>query len=176
MPFATVAATASEMNAPAKFRSAASSTASRGDTARVEIDVATTFAVSWNPFVKSNASAAATTITRMRSLFTRPSGVLDDDSLEDVGDPLRRVDRLLEPLVDVLPADHHHRVDAAVEERGHRLARDAVAVVLEPVDLDRVVRDVVEVPQARHRLGDLTARLEQDVGQPLRLLHRRLDP
>ena len=34
-------------------------TAIRGDIARVEIDVATTFAVSWNPLVKSNASAVA---------------------------------------------------------------------------------------------------------------------
>jgi hypothetical protein len=70
MPLATVAATASEMNAPAKFRRDASSTASRGETARVEIDVATTFAVSWNPFVKSNASAVATTMTRITSLCT----------------------------------------------------------------------------------------------------------
>ena len=37
-------------------------TAIRGDIARVEIEVATTFAVSWKPFVKSNASAVATTM------------------------------------------------------------------------------------------------------------------
>src|SRR3954447_4382893 len=176
MPLATVAATASEMNAPAKFRIDASSTARRGDTARVEIDVATTFAVSWNPFVKSNASAVATTMTRITSLSIRlRSGVLDDDALEDVGDALRRVDRRLEPLEDVLPADHDHRVDAAVEERRHGLAHDAVAVVLEPVDLDGVVRDVIEVAQPRHRLADGPGRLQQHVGEALRLLHRRLD-
>ena len=67
MPVATVAATSSEMNAPAKFRIAAISTAVRGDSARVEIDVATTLAVSWKPFVKSNASAVATTITSTTS-------------------------------------------------------------------------------------------------------------
>src|SRR5215211_6203996 len=60
---ATVAATASEMNAPAKLSAAAYVTARRGAIARVEIEVATTFAVSWNPFVKSNMSAVATTIT-----------------------------------------------------------------------------------------------------------------
>ena len=59
------------MNAPTKFRIAASVTAERGDSARVEIDVATAFAVSWKPFVKSNASAVATTMTRMMSLSTR---------------------------------------------------------------------------------------------------------
>ena len=36
--------------------------------------------------------------------------------------------------------------------------RDPVAVVLEAVDLDRVVRDVLEAAQPRHRLGDLAAR------------------
>ena len=34
----------------------------RGDIARVEIDVATALAVSWKPLVKSNASAVATTM------------------------------------------------------------------------------------------------------------------
>jgi hypothetical protein len=35
----------------------------RGDIARVETDVATAFAVSWKPFVKSNPSATRTTRT-----------------------------------------------------------------------------------------------------------------
>src|SRR3977135_2402414 len=57
IPLATVAATFSEMKAPTKFRIAAKPTARRGDIARVAIDVATTFAVSWNPLAKSKASA-----------------------------------------------------------------------------------------------------------------------
>ena len=52
---------------------------------------------------------------------------------------LGRIDGLLEPLEDVLPADHDHRIDTRVEERRDRLAHDAVAVVLEAVDLDGVV-------------------------------------
>ena len=71
MPVAIVAATASERNAPTKFSAAASATATRGDSARVEIDVATAFAVSWKPFVKSNASAVPTTIQRTMSWSTR---------------------------------------------------------------------------------------------------------
>src|SRR4051794_12077381 len=39
IPFATVAATASEMKAPTKFRIAAKVTATRGGSARVEIEV-----------------------------------------------------------------------------------------------------------------------------------------
>src|SRR3954466_14517451 len=83
IPFATVAATASEMNAPTKLRIAANVTATRGGSARVEIAVATTFAVSWKPLVKSNASAVPTTRTRMMSLLTGApaSRVLDDYSL-----------------------------------------------------------------------------------------------
>ena len=63
-----------------------------------------------------------------------------------------------------------------VEERRQRLAQDPVALVLEPVDLDRVVVDVLERPQARHRAVDLARRLVQDVRHALGLLHRRLDP
>ena len=68
MPVAIVAATDSERNAPTKLRIAAIVTATRGAIARVEIDVATAFAVSWKPLVKSNASAVATTIQRTTSL------------------------------------------------------------------------------------------------------------
>src|SRR3954462_13395046 len=62
MPCATVAATASEMNAPTKFRSAANVTATRGGSARVEIEVAPRWGVAWKPFVKSNARAVPTTM------------------------------------------------------------------------------------------------------------------
>ena len=42
--------------------------------ALLSVEVATTFAVSWKPLVKSNASAVATTMTRMMSLSTeRPA-------------------------------------------------------------------------------------------------------
>ena len=68
IPLPTVFATAVVTNAPARFATAATATASRGDSARVEIDVATAFAVSWNPFVKSKPSATITTTTR-RALF-----------------------------------------------------------------------------------------------------------
>ncbi len=64
---ATVAATSSEMKAPAKLRTAAIPTAVRGGSAWVEIVVATTLAVSWKPLVKSKASAVTTTIARIRS-------------------------------------------------------------------------------------------------------------
>src|SRR4051794_25850536 len=73
IPLATVAATSSETNAPAKLKTADIATAARGDSARVEMLVAIALAVSWNPLVKSNASAVATTMYRTMSLSTRKS-------------------------------------------------------------------------------------------------------
>src|SRR3954470_22525096 len=175
MPDAIVAATASDRNAPTKFSDEAIATAARGPIARVEIDVATAFAVSWNPLVKSNARAVPTTIQRTTSESIALL-VLDDDALEDVRDGLGGVDRVLEPLEDVLPADHQHRVDAPLEQRGERFAQHAVAVVLEPVHFDGVVIDVLERPQARDRAGDRAGGVVQDVRHLGRLVHRRLDP
>ena len=43
-----------------------------------------------------------------------------------------------ESLVDVLPANHDQRVDAVVaEERGERVTQDAVALVLERLQLEQ---------------------------------------
>ena len=124
MPVAIVAATANDTNAPAKLRIAASRTAVRGVSARVETLVAIAFAVSWKPFVKSKKRATATTATRVRSSIAGVgSGVLHDDVRDDVGGRLAGVERALEPFVDVLPADDDERVDPLVaEERRERLA------------------------------------------------------
>src|SRR4029077_13700251 len=64
---ATVAATEIEMKAPTKLSSEATPIATPGRAAPVEIEVATTLAVSWKPLVKSNASAVPTTMTKMTS-------------------------------------------------------------------------------------------------------------
>src|SRR5215210_5598170 len=173
MPLAIVAATASDRNAPTKFSTAARPTATRGGIARVEIDVATALAVSWKPFVKSKASAVPTTIQRTTSSIGL--AVLDHHALEDVRRALRRVDGLLEALEDVLPPDDHHRVDAGLEQRGEGLADLAVAVVLEPVDLDREVPAGAERAQAGDRVVHFAAGLVEDPRELLGLHHRRLD-
>src|SRR3954466_5612341 len=64
---ATVAATEIEMKAPTKFSIEANAIATCGLAAPVEIEVATTFAVSWKPLVKAKARAVPTTMTRMTS-------------------------------------------------------------------------------------------------------------
>ena len=68
IPFPTVVATAVVTNAPARLASAAIRTARRGVSARVDTEVATALAVSWNPFVKSKPSATTTTRTSSASL------------------------------------------------------------------------------------------------------------
>ena len=70
IPDEIVVATFSEMKAPARLSTAESATATRGRSARVAIEVAIALAVSWNPFVKSKASAVTMTTTRSRVLPT----------------------------------------------------------------------------------------------------------
>ena len=100
---------------------------------------------------------------------------LDRDPLEHVGDRLARVDGGLERVEDVLPADQHHRVDAVLEQRRDGRALQPVALVLEPVDLDEVRRQLGAVAQAAQRGGDLLGAAHEHAGDLLRLLHRRLD-
>ena len=90
-------------------------------------------------------------------------------------DRLAGVDRRLERLEDVLPADHDHRVDAAREQRGDAVALQAVALVLQAMDLDQVRAELGARAQAAQRLRDLLARADEHVGELDRLLHRRLD-
>ena len=63
----------------------------------------------------------------------------------------------------------------STEQRRERLARDPVALVLEPVDLDEVMVQLLEAAQPRERLGDVAAGILQHAGQLQRLLHRGLD-
>ncbi|MNN72207.1 hypothetical protein D3C81_1882210 [compost metagenome] len=58
-------ATPVNIKAPTKFISAAIIIAVRGFKARVETEVAIALAVSWNPLIKSNASARNITIPRI---------------------------------------------------------------------------------------------------------------
>src|SRR5262245_51929592 len=159
------------MKAPTKLSSEASPIATCGRAAPVEIEVATTLAVSWKPLVKSKASAVAMTRTRITPESTTtpsPSRVFDDYALEYLGRGLGGVDRLLEHREHVLPADHDHRVDAVGEERGDGVAGDPVAIVLEPVDLDPVLVEILERGQVLQSHRQLFAGGNEDFGQGLR--------
>jgi len=64
MPPPIVLATLVDTKAPSRLRTAAMMTATRGDRARVETEVAMALAVSWKPLVKSKISAMATMVMR----------------------------------------------------------------------------------------------------------------
>jgi hypothetical protein len=72
IPLAIVAATLIDRKAPTRLRTAAISTATRGFSAPVAIDVATALAVSWNPLVKSKQTAVTTTRIRMNMSLDCP--------------------------------------------------------------------------------------------------------
>src|SRR5919201_280480 len=160
-PLATFFATAVVTKAPARLATAATSTAVRGVTARVPTEVAIAFAVSWKPFVKSKPSATTTTTTSRTSF--NGSAVLHHDGVEDVGRVLARVDRLLERLVNVLPADDRDRVVGGAEELGYGLAVQPVALVLEGAELHQLPARVLEAVEARDRLLELRRRAQNHV-------------
>jgi CHASE2 domain-containing sensor protein len=58
-----------------------------------------------------------------REWFSHSSGALDRDPAQHVGHAVAGVDSVLDPLEDVLPANHHHRVDTALEESGEPVAQ-----------------------------------------------------
>ena len=58
-----------------------------------------------------------------REWYVTPSGALDGDPPQHVGHAVAGVDAVLDPLEDVLPADHHHGVDTALEESGEPVAQ-----------------------------------------------------
>jgi hypothetical protein len=60
----TVSATSTDRKAPTRLSTPDRATATFGRSAWVAMDVAIAFAVSWNPLVKSNASAVITTSAR----------------------------------------------------------------------------------------------------------------
>jgi hypothetical protein len=71
IPVPTVAATLVEIRAPTTLNTAAIARATRGVRALVEIEVAIALAESWNPLVKSKASATTTITTTRAVMFMR---------------------------------------------------------------------------------------------------------
>src|SRR5262245_5190818 len=104
--------------APRKFSTPAMAMACSGVRPRVATTVAIALAVSWKPLMKSNTTAS--TITAM-SIAKPPSnglGVLDDDAVQDVGDVLGSVGRLLEKPVGLFPADQVEELVGPLDQGG----------------------------------------------------------
>ena len=154
IPLPTVFATAVVTNAPARLAIAAIATARRGDSARVETEVATAFAVSWKPFVKSKPERDDDDDDEEEVAPMRLP-VLDEDRLEHVGGVLAGVDRLLEPLVDVLPADDRSAGPRPSGRARRRRREQPVALVLELAQRDQLLARVLEALEQLDRLVQL---------------------
>src|SRR5713101_7035430 len=120
--------------APTRLHKAESPTGPRGESERVEIDVAIAFAVSWKPLVKSNRTATAIVAQRRIAV----SGILDRDRLHDVGGVLASVHGGFEQVVDVLPLHQFGGITDFREQLSDSCAGEPVALVFEPVDFETV--------------------------------------
>src|SRR5512134_4066906 len=149
MPLPMVVATWVEISAPTKLRPAAIMIALRTESARVEMQVAMAFAVSWNPLMKSNNRAATITIPRRSS---GASGILQRHAFQDVRRVLAPVGGGLEGLVDLLPLEDRHRVLLVLEQERDGVPADPVCLVLEGAHLDAMLVDAVPLP--RGEVGD----------------------
>src|SRR6476620_9202479 len=139
IPPPTALATATPpVHSAAQLKKAAHPTAASGLRTRVPTMVAMEFAESWKPLLKSKMNANAMMATTYQTT-DRGSGVLDGDAVHRVGDAHALVDRRLEGLVDLLPADHLDRIGLAGEQRTHCLVIQRVPFLLELLDLRRVV-------------------------------------
>src|SRR5207249_8416388 len=161
IPLPIVLATAVPMTkAATKLKKAAHRTAFCGERTRVETTVAIELAASWKPFRKSKVSATRMMKMTPASKCKTPSGVLDDDVAEGVGEVLALVAGVLQPLVDLLPLHDLERLLAlpAVEQVRDHVEVQRVALVLELGDADDRLADhllVAEVPDERGGLVDL---------------------
>src|SRR5579884_741766 len=180
------------IRAPIRLSTAESSTARRGERARVETEVAMALAVSWKPLVKSKATAT-TKVATSRTVLTwllgpgnrtrrgrgpgpRPrSCALDLDGGQQVRDRLALVHRRLQDLVEVLPLDQLGGRQPLVREQPPQgLAGDDVALVLETVDLHPALVQVLELLQPV--AGDLDAGRGQALAQGLGRLRHLVHP
>src|SRR6476659_2524206 len=133
IPPPTAFATATPpVNSAAKLNVAAQNTAASGLRTRVPTIVAMEFAESWKPLMKSKKKATATIATTYQ---TTASGVLDGDTLCRVGHAHAEVDRDLQRLVDLFPADHLDRIRRSGEQRADGVVVDRVPFLLELLDL-----------------------------------------
>src|SRR6266568_1277661 len=121
-------------------------------------------AVSVTAWRVCSAASAAARFARSMKLMARssPSGLLDRDPLDDVGDVLALVDGLLQEGVDLLPADHLERFGTAGEQRRNGVPGHLVALVLEAVDFDPIRLETLEPAKVRKGLLELLALADDD--------------
>src|SRR4051812_14227499 len=173
IPPPTAFATATlPVNSAAKLKVAAQNTAASGLSTRVPTIVAMEFAESWKPLLKSKMKAIAMIATTYQ---TTGSGVLDGDAMHRVGDAHAQIDRDLERLVHLLPADHLERVGRTGEQRADGVVIDRVPFLFQLLDHARLCTHVTRRPDRRDSGGDVLCRLTDHVRHLLRRLAHLVD-
>src|SRR5688500_12800968 len=175
IPLPSVFATAvPTVNAAMKLKNAAQMTAAIGLSTRVPTTVAMEFAESWKPLMKSKTNATATIAT---TYVTTALRVLERDALEDVRHVLTLVQRTLERVVQLLPLDDLQRIGIlSIEQAPDREMVDRVALLLEGLDLPRLLDHQTALLHPDDGFLDPRGRSHQDRRQHLRRLARLLDP
>src|SRR5882672_5002659 len=178
-------------NTAAKLKNAAITTAWWGFNTRVDTIVAMAFAASWNPFMKSNASATSTsTITTARLIWTgsivgRVLRMLQHDAFDDIRDVLAAVGNQLEQFVNRAQLDQLLDVGLLAEQPRHGGAHHPVGIGLQAVDFLAGLEDRLRVAQVREQanrrlhalarhLADLRQLLRLRAGAPDVVEHDRL--
>src|SRR5215475_10114555 len=107
------------------------------------------------------SNTSATEIVTMTMVPTSILRVLEDHTLDDVGDVLAAIGRVLEVLVDLFPLDDRDRILLFLEQARDRAAQDRIGLVLEAVDVDAQLERrlrLLERAQPANRLLDLHRR------------------
>src|SRR5512140_3263437 len=129
------------MNSATRLKKAANTTAVLGFSTPVETTVAIELAASWKPFMKSKARAMTTSMmTTHRAacalcMRAPPSGMFEDDALDDVGDVLALVGDGFQQLVDRLELDHLAHIGLFAKQLAHRRTHHPVGIRFDLVDL-----------------------------------------
>src|SRR5689334_6259727 len=162
MPLPIVLATAvPSRKAAAKLKKAAQTTASFGESTRVDTTVAMLFAASWKPFKKSKVSATRTvSATSISPVFTgvrssrggRPglahaSSALQNNRFQHVGSVLGLVGGHLQHLEQFLDLDQSDGVFFVLEEVADGFATYAIRLVFQAVDFHAVIEHVLVLLQ-----------------------------
>src|SRR5690606_32995019 len=116
----------------------------------------------------SNTIPRATTSNRTRkALSIVASEVAHHDALEDVGNVLAAIGCLFKEIVNCLPPEELEQI-VLLEQSCHARSKHAISIVLESVDLDRVLIDLAEVfviAQQRHRKTNFARRRIDELSQ-----------
>ncbi len=89
---------------------------------------------------------------------------------------LASINSSLKRLKNILPADHNHRVDATSKQSSNSIPLQAIALVLQAMDLNKARAKIFAAVQRAQRSKDLRASSNKHISELKGLCHRRFNP